>query len=107
MTLNVARLRTLLLWLFAVAAAAPAMAQAVASTAATAGPAPQTPAEAVAQDAASYAIRYGLAADEAVRRLGALQASAAQTDALRRDFRERLVGISIEHRPSLQIVVLL
>ena len=67
----------------------------------------QTPAEALAQDAASYAARYGLDPGEAVVRLRALHASAGATDRLRAAYRDRLVGISIEHRPRLQIVVLL
>ena len=67
----------------------------------------QTPGEAVAQDAASYAVRYGLAPGEAVVRLRALQASAPFTDAIRATYRERLVGVAIEHRPRLQIVILL
>jgi hypothetical protein len=92
-------------WVVAFTLASPAISQSSASKLVAA--VPQTPVEALAQDALAYAVRYGLAADEAVRRLGALQASAAETDALRRSFRERLVGISIEHRPALQIVVLL
>jgi hypothetical protein len=80
-----------------------ALAQAVPATPARI----QTRDEALAQDAASYARRYLLSEEEAVARLRALQASAAFTDRLRQTFRERLVGISIEHQPALRIVVLL
>jgi hypothetical protein len=67
----------------------------------------QTSHEALAQDAAAYARRYAVAPAEAVARLRALQASAAFTDRIRLTFRDRLVGISIEHQPALRIVVLL
>ena len=67
----------------------------------------QTIAEALAQDASGYARRFGVPLDQAVLRLRALQASAAVTDAIRQTFRERLVGVSIDHAPALQIVVLL
>ena len=67
----------------------------------------QTPAEALAQDAAGYAKRYRLTIDEAIIRLRALQASAAVTDGIRKTYRDRLVGISIDHAPTLRIVVLL
>ena len=67
----------------------------------------QTPTEALAQDAVAYAARYRLTLDEAIVRLRALQASAAFTDRIRETFRDRLVGISIDHAPALRIVVLL
>ena len=67
----------------------------------------QTPSEALAQDAAPYARRYGVTLDQAVLRLRGLQASAAVTDRIRQAFRERLVGVSIDHAPTLRIVVLL
>jgi len=71
-------------------------------------PAPiQTAAQAFAQDAVGYARRYGVTLDQAVVRLRALQASAAFTDRIRQAYRERLVGISIDHAPTLRIVVLL
>jgi len=100
-------------WLVAIGAAI--MAHPVASIAQVgavpiAVPAPariQTPAEALAQDAAGYAKRYGVTTDEAVLRLRGLQASAAVTDVIRQTYRERLVGISIDHAPALRIVVLL
>jgi len=67
----------------------------------------QTSAEALAQDAAGYARRYGVTPEQAVLRLRALQASAAVTDSIRQTFRERLVGVSIDHAPSLRLSVLL
>ena len=67
----------------------------------------QTRAEALTQDAAGYARRYGVSVEAAVVRLEALQASAAVTDAIRETFRDRLVGVSIDHAPQLRIVVLL
>ena len=67
----------------------------------------QTRAEALAQDAASYARRYGVRLEQAVLRLRALQASAAVTDRIRETFRERLVGVSIDHVPGLRLSVLL
>ncbi|HXG98825.1 MAG TPA: hypothetical protein VNI79_00220 [Sphingomicrobium sp.] len=67
----------------------------------------QSRAEAYAQDAIAYAQRYRVAPEEAAVRLRALQASAVVTDRLRLDHRERLVGISIDHQPSLRIIVLL
>lgn len=101
-----ARVRTLIVLASALlAVAAPAPAQVPVPLAAS--PVPQTPGQALAQDAASYAARYGLSPGEAVARLAALQASAEETERIRAAYRDRLVGISIEHRPALQIVVLL
>ena len=45
--------------------------------------------------------------DEAVRRLKAQLASAATTDAIAREFADRLAGISIDHVPTYRIVMLL
>src|SRR5438270_3360966 len=67
----------------------------------------QTQAEALAEDAAQYAAAFGVTADEAVRRLKAQQSSVAVTDAIAREFSDRLAGISIEHVPAHRIVVLL
>jgi hypothetical protein len=67
----------------------------------------QTQTEALAQDAAQYAARYGVAGDEALRRLRAQQASVAATDAIAQEFASRLAGIRVEHRPEYRIVVLL
>ena len=67
----------------------------------------KTQAEALADDAAQYAAHYGVTGDEALRRLKAQQASVAATDAIAREFADRLAGISIDHKPEYRIVVLL
>jgi hypothetical protein len=67
----------------------------------------QTHAEAIADDAVQYAAQFGVTLDDAVRRLKAQQASVAATDAIAREFADRLAGISIEHAPAYRIVVLL
>jgi hypothetical protein len=67
----------------------------------------QTQREALADDAEQYAAQFGVTLDEALRRLEAQQASVAATDAIAREFADRLAGISIEHSPQYQIVVLL
>jgi hypothetical protein len=77
-----------------------------ASTAADSQPV-QTQREALAEDAAQYAAQFGVPIEEAERRLAAQQASVAATDAIAREFADRLAGISIEHRPEYRIVVLL
>ena len=61
----------------------------------------QTQAEALADDATQYAAQFGVSPDEALRRLKAQQASVAATDAIAREFADRLAGISIEHSPGL------
>jgi hypothetical protein len=86
-------------WLFALlllALSVPSHAQAV-----------QTQGEALAEDAEQYAAQFGVTPDEALRRLKAQQASVATTDAIAREFADRLAGISIEHSPEYRIVVLL
>jgi streptogrisin C len=75
-------------------------------TAAAAQPV-QTQAEALADDAEQYTAQFGVTADEALRRLKAQQESVAVTDAIAREFADRLAGISIEHSPEYRIVVLL
>src|SRR5438309_1384967 len=67
----------------------------------------QTQAEALADDAVQYAAAFGVTVDEGLRRLKAQQASVAVTNAIAREFADRLAGISIEHVPSYRIVVLL
>jgi streptogrisin C len=67
----------------------------------------ETQAEALAEDAIQYAGQFGVALDEAQRRLKAQQDSVAATDAISREFAGRLAGISIEHAPEYRIVVLL
>src|SRR5690348_5589021 len=67
----------------------------------------ETRGEALAQDAAQYATQFGVSQSEALRRLKAQQESVASTDAIAREFADRLAGISIEHEPDYRIVVLL
>jgi streptogrisin C len=67
----------------------------------------QTQTEALSEDAAQYAGAFGVTADEALRRLKGQAASVAATDAIAREFSDRLAGISIEHAPAYRIVVLL
>jgi len=64
-------------------------------------------ADALAEDEVQYAAAFGVAPDEALRRLKAQQASTAATDAIAREFADRLAGISIEHVSGYRIVVLL
>ena len=87
-------MRWFLIWLVALAAAAPA--QQV-----------QTQAQALNDDAIQYAAQFGVDIGEAERRLRAQQASVAATDAIAREFGDRLAGVSIEHSPAYRIVVLL
>ena len=70
-------------------------------------PAPrvQTPAEALAQDAATYADLIGIAPSEALSRLRAQELSVAPLDRLLSRHRDRIAGIAIEHRPAYRIVV--
>lgn len=65
----------------------------------------ESSAEALARDAGEYARLFGVDVVEAQRRLVALDASVAVTDRIADDYRDRLAGISIEHRPNLRIVV--
>ena len=67
----------------------------------------ETPAEALREDAEQYAAQFGVSPDEALRQLKAQQDSIADTDAIAREFADRLAGISIEHSPEFRIVVLL
>lgn len=78
----------------------------VISAAASAQP-PETQTEALTDDAVQYAAQFGVTPDEALRRLKAQQASVATTDAIAREFADRLAGISIQHTPDYRIVVLL
>lgn len=95
----------MLRWLIAsllVLLAVPAIAQ-------TAPPVPrvQTPAEALAQDAGQYAKQFGVKQPEAERRLRALAESVAVTDDIEANYRDRVAGVSIEHKPALRILVYL
>lgn len=67
----------------------------------------QTAPEARARDAAEYARQFGVAQDEAERRLAAQEESVPATDRLAAQYRARLTGIVIEHRPRYRIVVYL
>lgn len=67
----------------------------------------QSASEALADDAIQYAAQFAVTPEEALRRLKAQQASVAATDAIAREFADRLAGISIEHVPAYRIVVLL
>jgi len=79
----------------------------LASATAASGEVPETRAQALAQDAARYAAQFAVGQDEALRRLKAQEESVAATDAIAREFGDRLAGISIEHVPEYRIVVLL
>ena len=76
----------------------------LASATAASAEVPETRAQALAQDAARYAAQFGVGQDEAVRRLKAQEESVAETDAIAREFADRLAGISIEHVPEYRIV---
>lgn len=67
----------------------------------------QTPAEALADDAAQYTAQFRVTVDEANRRLKAQEATVAATDAIAHEFADRLAGISIEHAPEFRIIALL
>ena len=67
----------------------------------------QTQVEALREDAEQYAAQFGVAPEEALRRLRAQQDSVDATDAIAREFADRLAGISVEHSPEFRIVVLL
>ncbi|CAN5862148.1 hypothetical protein BH11PSE6_BH11PSE6_23220 [soil metagenome] len=67
----------------------------------------QTPAEALARDAADYARQNGVPLGEAIFRLRAQQESVPATDRLQLLYKDRLAGIAIEHHPEYRIVVLL
>ncbi len=67
----------------------------------------ETPAEARARDAAEYGRLFNVPQDEAERRLAALDASVPYTDAIEAKYRDRIAGISIQHRPDFRINVYL
>ncbi len=64
----------------------------------------QTPADALAQDAAAYAQVAGLPVEEAAAQLRAQAETVPVTDALGREFRDRLAGVAIEHHPYRIVV---
>jgi streptogrisin C len=67
----------------------------------------QTQNEALTDDSEQYAALFAVTPEEGLRRLKAQQASVGATDAIAREFADRLAGISIEHSPEYKIVVLL
>lgn len=67
----------------------------------------QTQLVALADDAEQYAAQFGVTPAEALRRLKAQQDSVPATEAIAREFANRLAGISVEHSPQYRIVVLL
>ena len=67
----------------------------------------QTQSEAIADDAIQYAAQFSVTPSEALRRLQAQEASVAITNAIAREFSDRVAGISISHSPDFRIVVLL
>jgi streptogrisin C len=67
----------------------------------------QTREAALAQDAGEYARLYGVPQTEALRRLHAQHDSVAATDAIARRYRDRLAGISVQHRPDYRYIVYL
>lgn len=67
----------------------------------------QNAADALRQDAAAYARVAGLPVEDAARQLRAQGDTVAVTDALAAEFRERLAGIAVHHRPTFGIDVLL
>lgn len=77
------------------AGAVPAAAQALA------------PADPIAVDAAEIAGRLELSPEDAARALRLQEASVPATDAIAARFAGRLAGISVEHRPTFRIIVLL
>jgi len=67
----------------------------------------ETSAQALARDAAEYAKLFAVPQEEAERRLTALDASVPITDAIEARYRDRIAGISIQHRPDFRINVYL
>jgi len=67
----------------------------------------ETRAEALTRDAAEYAKLFTVPQDEAERRLTALEASVPVTDEIEARYRDRVAGISIQHRPDFRINVYL
>ncbi len=67
----------------------------------------QLPVDALMQDAAQYASRFGVTLDTAMHRMRAQAESVPATDALQAEFADRWAGIAVEHQPDYRIVVLL
>lgn len=64
-----------------------------------------SPEAALASDAARYSAVFQVTEDEALRRLEQQRASIAVSDALRVRYRERLVSITVNHRPDWHLLV--
>lgn len=68
-------------------------------------PTVETPAEALAVDAAEYAQLFDVPTDEALRRLRAQEASVPLTNSLSNAYADRLAGVFIEHQPVYRVVI--
>ncbi|HEX8301487.1 hypothetical protein [Sphingomonas sp.] len=67
----------------------------------------QTHDAALMQDAGEYSRLYRVPQAEALRRLRAQHDSVPATDAIARRYRDRLAGISVQHRPDYRYIVYL
>ena len=67
----------------------------------------QTREQALQQDAAEYAQAYAVPLPEAIRRLTAQQESVPAIDAIADRYRDRLAGVSVQHRPDYRFIVYL
>lgn len=67
----------------------------------------QTRDGALQQDAAEYARAYAVPLPEAIRRLTAQQDSVPAIDAIADRYRDRLAGVSVQHRPDYRYIVYL
>ncbi len=85
----------------------PAVLLLLATSATAADPAVDTPAQALARDAATYAIAHQVSGSEAERRLRLQLASVAESDRLRVRFGDRLAGLYFQHSPDYRLIVLL
>lgn len=66
----------------------------------------ETPAEAIAADAADYAEHYDVDPAEAVRQLRAQEASVPLVARLGEAYRDRLAGVVVQHRPDYRIILM-
>jgi hypothetical protein len=65
----------------------------------------ESPAAALVDDASEYAKQFAVPLPEAVARLTAQTSSVPLTDRIAEQYRDRLAGIAIEHRPAYRILV--
>jgi len=70
-------------------------------------PVVQSPSEALAADASSYAAAHQVTPDEGLRRLRLQLGSIGVADRLRLQFADRLAGLFVEHEPDWHLVALL